>query len=154
MGSSPDGRCECKARPSTARKQEEALHPRGGKRRREEEPMERLAIVAHLKEGSDRRASELIGRGAPFDLAETGIVRHCIFLSASEVVFVFEGHEVEWMIDSLIDEPFHYELQRALDEWRPIIEGTPRIAHERFAWERDEHELAATETLRGTARRG
>ena len=109
--------------------------------------MERLAIVAHLKEGSDRRASELIGRGAPFDLAETGIVRHFIYLSASEVVFVFEGHEVEWMIDSLIDEPFHYELQRALDEWRPIIEGTPRIAHERFAWERDEYEHAATETL-------
>jgi len=116
--------------------------------------MERLAIVAHLKEGSHRRASELISQGAPFNLADTGIVRHFIYLSASEVVFLFEGHEVEWMIDSLIDEPFHHELQRALDEWRPIIEGRPRIAHERFAWERDEQELAATETLTGTSRRG
>jgi hypothetical protein len=116
--------------------------------------MERLAIVAHLKEGSDRRASELIAQGAPFDLADTGIVRHSIYLSASEVVFVFEGHEVEWMIDSLIDEPFQYELQRALDEWRPIIEGPPRIARERFAWERDEDEPAATETVTGNARRG
>jgi hypothetical protein len=115
--------------------------------------MERLAIVAHLKEGSDRRASELIGRGAPFDLADTGIVRHFIYLSASEVVFVFEGHEVEWMIDSLIDEQFHYELQQALDEWRPIIAGTPRIARERFAWEREDVP-AATETLGGNARRG
>jgi hypothetical protein len=114
--------------------------------------MERLAIVAHLKEGSEHHANELIGRGAPFDLAETGIVRHCIYLSASEVVFVFEGHEIEWMIDSLIDEPFHYELQRALDEWRLIIEGRPRIARERFAWERDEQELAATETPAGTTR--
>jgi hypothetical protein len=116
--------------------------------------MERLAIVAHLKEGTEHRASELIGRGAPFDLAETGIVRHCIYLSASEVVFVFEGPEVEWMIDGLIDEPFHYELQRALDEWRRIIEGRPRIARERFAWERGENELAATETLAGNPRRG
>jgi hypothetical protein len=104
--------------------------------------MERLAIVAHLKEGSDRRASELIAQGAPFDLADTGIVRHCIYLSASEVVFVFEGHEVEWMVDSLIDEPFHYELQRAFDEWRAIIEGSPRIAREHFAWERGEDEPA------------
>jgi len=109
--------------------------------------MERLAIVAHLKDGSDRRASELIGRGAPFDLADTGIVRHFIYLSASEVVFVFEGHEVEWMIDSLIDEPFHYELQRAFDEWRPIIEGSPRIAREQFAWERDEDEPAVSEAI-------
>jgi hypothetical protein len=117
--------------------------------------MERLAIVAHLKKGSEHRASELIARGAPFDLAETGIVRHCIYLSASEVVFVFEGHEIEWMIDGLIDEPFHYELQRALDEWRLIIEGRPRIARERFAWERGENELAATErTFAGNSRRG
>jgi hypothetical protein len=63
-------------------------------------------------------------------------------LSASEVVFVFEGHEVEWMVDSLIDEPFHYELQRAFDEWRAIIEGSPRIAREHFAWERGEDEPA------------
>jgi len=115
--------------------------------------MERLAIVADVKEGTERRASELIARGAPFDLANTGIVRHFIYLSASEVVFVFEGHEVEWLIDSLIDEPFHYELQRALDEWRPIIDGTPRIAHEQFAWERDEDEPAPTETIVGHVRR-
>jgi hypothetical protein len=132
-----------KARPSTARKQEEALHPRGGKRRREEEPMERLAIVAHLKEGSDRRASELIGRGAPFDLADTGIVRHFIYLSASEVVFVFEGHEVEWIVDQLIDEPFHYELQCALEQWREIVDGRPRVARERFGWRLDEDESIA-----------
>jgi hypothetical protein len=116
--------------------------------------MERIAIVAQLKEGSDRRAGELIARGAPFDLADTGIVRHCVYVSSREVVFVFEGHEVEWLIDDLIDEPFHYELQRAFNEWRPIIQGTPRIAPERFAWERDEDEPATTEAITGNGRRG
>ena len=116
--------------------------------------MERVAIIAHLKEGSEQRVADLVEAGPPFDLADAGIVRHSIYISAHEAVFVFEGHEVEWMIDSLITEPFHYELQRALDEWRPIIEGTPRIARERFAWERDEDELAAPETLAGNATRG
>jgi hypothetical protein len=53
--------------------------------------MERLAIVAHLKEGSEIRAGELLVHGPPFDLAETGIVRHSIYLSASEVVFRVRG---------------------------------------------------------------
>jgi hypothetical protein len=103
--------------------------------------MERVAIVADLKAGSQRRAAELIAKGPPFDLAETGLVSHSVYLSGDEVVFVFEAHEVEWIVDDLVDEPFHYELQAALDEWRAIVDGPPRIARERFGWERDEAEL-------------
>ena len=107
--------------------------------------MERVAIVARLKEGSEQRAAELVGAGPPFDLTDTGIVRHSIYISASEAVFVFEGHEVEWIIDQLIDEPFHYELQHALDQWREIIDGRPRVARERFGWQLD---VAAPEQWR------
>jgi len=57
---------------------------------------------------------------------------------------VFEGHEVEWIVDQLVDEPFHYELQRALEEWREIVDGQPRIARERFGWQPDEAEPIAT----------
>lgn len=53
--------------------------------------MERVAIVAHLKEGGQSRAAELIADGSPFDLAETGIVRHSAYLSESEVVFCVRG---------------------------------------------------------------
>ena len=51
--------------------------------------MERVAIVAGLKEGTGPRAAELIAAGPPFDLAETGIVHHSVHLSAGEVVFLF-----------------------------------------------------------------
>ena len=51
-------------------------------------------------------------------------------------MFVFEGHEVEWLVDALVDEPFHWMLDEALDKWRPIVEGPPRIAREVFSWER------------------
>ncbi|TMM23356.1 MAG: hypothetical protein E6F97_06090 [Actinobacteria bacterium] len=48
--------------------------------------MERVAIIARLKEGSEQRAAELVRAGPPFDLADTGIVRHSIYISAGEAV--------------------------------------------------------------------
>src|SRR5207244_12814174 len=105
--------------------------------------MERVAMIAHLKKGSEQRAADLIEAGPPFDLADTGIVRHSVYVSAHEVVFVFEGHEVEWIVDQLIDEPFHYELHRALEQWAEIIDGRPRVACERFDWQLDAGESIA-----------
>ena len=104
--------------------------------------MKRLAIVARLKKGSESRASKLIAAGPPFDLEQTGLARHSIYLSATEVIFVFEGHEVEWRVDDLLDEPFRLEMFRALDQWRAIVDGLPRIARESFEWERDPAETA------------
>lgn len=96
--------------------------------------MEQLAIVARLKQGTEPRAAQLIAEGAPFDPHAIGLRRHAIFLSACEVVFVFEGDEVEWKVDSLIDEPFHWDLLSAFEDWRGIIEGQPRIARLTYSW--------------------
>jgi hypothetical protein len=108
--------------------------------------MERVAIIARLKKGSEQRAAELVAAGPPYEIAETGIARHSVYISSSEAVFVFEGHEVEWIVDQLIDEPFHYELHRAFDQWREIVEGQPHVARERFHWQLDEAESAAPPT--------
>jgi hypothetical protein len=108
--------------------------------------MERVAIIARLRKGSEQRAAELVAAGPPFDIADTGIVRHSIYISSSEAVFVFEGHEVEWIVDQLIDEPFHYELHQALEQWREIVEGQPHVARERFDWQLDEAEAIETST--------
>jgi hypothetical protein len=112
-----------------------------------EEAMERVAIVARLKEGTGPRAAELIAAGSPFDLAETGIVHHSVYLSAGEVVVVFEGHQVEWMVDDLINDPFRPKLQSAFDAWRSIVHGPPRIARERLGWEAREAVPPATEAM-------
>jgi hypothetical protein len=114
--------------------------------------MERVAIVARLKEGSGPRAAELIAAGPPFDLSQTGIVHHSVYLSAGEVVFVFEGHQVEWMVDALIDDPFQPKLQSAFDAWRSIVDGPPRIARERFGWEGQEVMPTAADANAGSAR--
>jgi hypothetical protein len=105
--------------------------------------MEHVVIIAPLKEGSLQRAAELVAAGPPFDLADSGIVRHSIYISPSEAVFVFEGDEVEWIVDELIDEPFHDELQRALDQWREIIDGRPRVARKWYGWQLDDADSAA-----------
>jgi hypothetical protein len=115
--------------------------------------MERVAIVARLKEGNGPQAAELIADGPPFDLAESGIVRHSVYLSAGEVVFVFEGHQVEWMVDDLISDPSQFALQSAFDQWRPIVDDSPRIARERFGWEAEAKvESPPAEAMTGSAR--
>jgi hypothetical protein len=111
--------------------------------------VERVAIVARLKDGTETRAAELLAEGPPFDLAEAGLARHSVYLSASEVVFVFEGHQVDSPLTELVDERPH-PLGPALDQWRAIVDGPPRIARERFGWERDETAPVATDAIRGT----
>jgi hypothetical protein len=97
----------------------------------------RLAIIARLKSGSEERAAELIAKGAPLDPEESGFDRHAVYLSASDVVFVFEGTEVDARLDDLIENPFRWMVADAFDEWRPLIEDHPRIARERYFWERE-----------------
>jgi hypothetical protein len=48
------------------------------------------------------------------------------------------------MVDDLIDDPFEPKLQRALGQWRAIVDGAPRIARERFGWDSATAESAPT----------
>jgi hypothetical protein len=99
--------------------------------------MQQLAVVATLKTSAEPRAAELIAKGPPFDPEANGLDRHTVFLSAGEVVFVFEGPEVEWMVEQLVDDPLQPRAVDALEEWRPLVEGEPRIARPTYAWVRE-----------------
>jgi len=105
--------------------------------------MKRLAIIARLKSGAEARAAELITKGPPFDPETSGFERHSVFLSATEVVFVFEGPQVEWLVDELVENPFQWAVSEALGEWRPLIDGPPRIAREAYSWQRPRSEEAS-----------
>jgi hypothetical protein len=98
--------------------------------------VERLALIAPLKPGAETAAVELIAADPPFELELSGFERHTIYLSAGEVVFVFEGHQVEWALDALLDEPFNWTLSDAFERWRPLLDEPPRIAREQFSWSR------------------
>jgi len=96
--------------------------------------MAQVAIVVTLESGAEERARQLIEQGPPFDPTTSGFTRHTIFLSAGEVVFVFEGREVEWRLDELVDRPFSL-VRDALEHWRPLVGGPPRLARVAYEWE-------------------
>jgi hypothetical protein len=100
--------------------------------------MNRLMIVARLREGAHGEAEALLRMGPPFDPEELGFHRHAAYLTAGEVVFVFEAPEVEWIVNEIVDDSV---IAAALEPWRPIIDGAPRLAHERFYWSREESKV-------------
>jgi hypothetical protein len=97
--------------------------------------VQQLAIVARLKPDAEARAAELIAEGPPFDPGKSGLTRHAIYLSAGEVVFVFEGAGVEWIVDDLVEDPFRWPVLAAFHAWRPLVEREPRIARAAYVWE-------------------
>jgi len=99
--------------------------------------LERIAFVGRLKAGVEARAAELIAEGPPFDAAGSHFLRHAVYLSDREVVFVFEGHDVEWLVDSLIDDSFNSMVSETLEKWKLLLEEQPRVAREQFSWDRE-----------------
>jgi hypothetical protein len=96
--------------------------------------MRRLAIVARLKEGAHDRAEALLSGGPPFDPQATGIDRHTVYLTSTEVVFVFEGRDVEWEVDDLLSA--YTGMGMAIEAWRPLLDGEPKLGREAYSWER------------------
>jgi len=93
--------------------------------------MKRLMIVARLRDDAHDEAEVLLHEGPPFDPEELGLDRHAAYLTAGEVVFVFEGPEVEWTVNNLIDDP---RVASFFAPWEKLVDGTPRLAHERYYW--------------------
>jgi hypothetical protein len=100
--------------------------------------MKRLMIVARLRDDAHDEAEALLREGPPFDPARAGLEGHAAYLTAGEVVFVFEAPEVEWIVNDLVDDP---AVAAFFAPWEKLIEGPPRLAHERFYWSRAEEKL-------------
>lgn len=100
--------------------------------------MNRLMIVARLRHDAYDEAETLLREGPPFEPEQVGLERHAAWLTATEVVFVFEAPEVEWIVNELIDNP---TVAAFFAPWEKLIESTPRIAHERYYWSRADDKL-------------
>ena len=95
--------------------------------------MHRFVVTARLRQGSSEKVARILREGPPFDIAQTSLDRHEVFLSDDEVVFVFEGTHAE------------DEARRLLSSSSVIgqagrlavhIEARPRMPREVFSWER------------------
>jgi len=97
--------------------------------------MSRVAVVVPLRPHAVETARQLIEQGPPFDLDETPLESHCIYLTGEEAVFVFEGPEAREVVERVVGEVNVWEAASA---WRACLAGKPRIAETVFAWRRRE----------------
>jgi hypothetical protein len=93
--------------------------------------MDRVAVIVRLRPGCEERARALVSGGPPFDPAETGFDGHAVYVGGGEVVFVFEGPGVEWMLRDLVDDRVQ---TAAFAAWGNLIDGAPRVAYETYNW--------------------
>ncbi len=95
--------------------------------------MSRIVVVAALREGMRETARLLVQGGPPFDPERTSLLRHDVYLTEREVVFVFEGREARRAVARLVGDP---GVLRAAGAWSDCLDGRPRIAEPAFAWTR------------------
>jgi nucleotide-binding universal stress UspA family protein len=94
--------------------------------------MERVAITARLKEGSEPRARELVAAGPPFDPGRAGLTQHGVYVGGGVVVFVFEGDGVAQRLSHLLNDRLN---SAAFSAWAPLLAEQPRLAHEAYHWD-------------------
>jgi len=99
--------------------------------------MNRITLVARLKPGAQEQANGLLEQGPPFNPAERSLARHAVYLSAGEVVFVFEATRSSGSSNEIVNEPFG-AVAEAVGTWRELVEDPPRIARPVYTWESDE----------------
>lgn len=97
--------------------------------------MDRFVLVARLKPDGRRRAEELLAEHSALGGAELGSVlhRHAIFLSKSEVVFLFEGEGSHESVRAIFNDPAQSTL---IGHWLPLFDGPLHQAEEAYLWER------------------
>lgn len=93
----------------------------------------RLVLVVPLREGRYERALELLAVGPPFDPDSAALVRHDVYVTPREVVFVFESPPGTPIALRGEDS----SLWRAANEWRKVMAGPARKARTAFSWQRD-----------------
>ncbi len=95
--------------------------------------MSRVAVVVPLRPGSRESARQLIEAGPPFEIEDTPLVEHCVYLTDYEAVFVFEGPDAREAVEHVLGEA---DVWQAATAWRTILASKPRLAETVFTWQR------------------
>lgn len=98
-----------------------------------EDDVERLAVIAKLKEGAAEQAATLVRRGPPFDPGESGFERHAVYLSGDQVIFLFEGDAADRSVQEILA---NGTRSAALGAWGSLLDQVPQLAVEGYYWKR------------------
>jgi hypothetical protein len=94
--------------------------------------VDRVVLVARLKTGERERAEKLLADGVE-PIVPDAVDHWVIFLSESEVVFLFEGGGARESVLATLDDPV---ISTALAPWLPLFDGPLHRAYEARSWER------------------
>lgn len=97
--------------------------------------MSRLVLVCPLAPGSAPEVRELLEQGPPFDLAETSLDRHEVFLDGDELIFVFDGPRAREEAERLMAGD---EVRDRAGRIGAHLAAAPRLPEEVYSWERPE----------------
>jgi hypothetical protein len=92
--------------------------------------VETAAIVVPLRPGSREEVEALLRNGPPFDPSRLGLVRHEVFLSEDEVIFIFHGLPSVFAQRLAEDDSFW----NAATAWPPLVRGRARFAEAAYSW--------------------
>ena len=97
--------------------------------------MDRFVLVARLKPGGHGRARALLADHSALGSEEldNAVDRHAIFLSETEVIFLFEGTGAHESVRALFDDPVRSTV---IGHWLPLFDGPLHRASEAYFWER------------------
>jgi hypothetical protein len=92
--------------------------------------VEKAAIVVPLRPGSRAEVEELLRNGPPFEPERLGLVRHEVYVSDDEVIFVFQGLPSMFAERLAEDDSFW----SAATAWRRLVRGRARFAEAAYSW--------------------
>jgi hypothetical protein len=97
--------------------------------------VDRFVLVARLKPDGRRRAEELLAQHSALGDAELegAFDLHAVFLSETEVVFLFEGESAHESVRALFNDPVQSTL---IAHWLPLFDGPLHRASQAYVWER------------------
>jgi hypothetical protein len=93
--------------------------------------MEKVVLLARLKDGAREGAEQLLTDEARANAPENAFERGTIFLSDNEVVFLFEGPDAASTVRAILDDPVRSTV---VTPWLPLFEGPLHRAHEAYSW--------------------
>jgi hypothetical protein len=95
----------------------------------------RIAMIVPLVKGAGVRARALIGSNPPLDPAAMAIEEQEVFVTDSEIAFVFETSD-RGILERLAG-PTSWV---AAPEWRELMAGKPHVAQVGYSWSRPDDE--------------
>jgi hypothetical protein len=98
-------------------------------------PMDRFVLAARLKPDAHQRAQTLLAERSTLSTGdlEKAFDRLVIFLSETEVIFLFEGESAHASARALFNDPVRSAF---IGHWIPLFDGPLHRAPEAYVWER------------------